>query len=196
VDLTRHRAVLTAFRRGGERERDSVASTEGTGSKAFEDRLVGEIASTFVAESRFDPLHSGASEQALRGALTGWLRELRRAESCAASLPAKGREHHATLPREALARATAELQQVVAEQAGALARGGDACLLVSSRVSGIPGFTARLAEATGVDALELPYDATVVATLRHRDRLRHPGRALPFVTRLPPMGGVAAAQGA
>jgi hypothetical protein len=196
VDLTRHRAVLTAFRRGGERDRDGVASTDGTGSRAFEERLVGEIASAFVAESRFDPLHSGASEHALRGSLPGWLRELRRAESCAASLPAEGREHNATLSREALARATGELQRAVAEQARALVRGGDACLLVSSRASGIPGFTARLAEATGLDAIELPYDGTVVATLRHRDRLRHPGPALPFVTRLPPMGGVVAAQGA
>jgi hypothetical protein len=31
----------------------------------------------------------------------------------------------------------------------------------------------------------------VAATLRRRERLRHPGPGLPFVTRLPPAGAVA-----
>lgn len=187
VDLTRHRAVLTTFRAGAERERTGVAVAEGAGSRAFEDRLVRAIASAFVGETRFDPLHSGASEQALRGALPGWLRELRRAESCVASLSAAGREHHATLAREVLAAATGDLQRAVADQARHLVTGG-ARLAVSSRISGIPGLAARLGEATGSGVVELPHDAAVVATLRHGHRLRHPGPALPFVTRLPHLG--------
>jgi hypothetical protein len=187
---------VSVLRGGAERERGSVAAPEGAGARAFEDRLVHAIASAFVATTRFDPLHSGPAEQALRNALPGWLRELRRAETCDASVTWGGREHHATLSREELAAATRELQRAVAEQARPLVPAGDARLLVSARVSGIPGLSAQLERATGLDVLELPYDAAVVATLRHRDRLRHPGPALPFVTRLPAMGGLQAVQGA
>lgn len=193
VDLTRHRAVLTTLR-AGSRERDGVVSVEGAGTRAFEDRLVRDITATFVAESRFDPLHSGASEQALRGALPGWLRDLRRAESCAAALRAGDREHHATLAREALAAATADVQRSVVEQAKALVPGADARLAVGSRASGMPGLVARLAEATGRPVVELPYDAAVVATMRQAARLRHPGPALPLVTRLPHLGPVSVAE--
>ena len=195
VDLTRHRAVFSTFRGGVERERGSVTSTEGTGSRAFEDRIVHAVAAAFVTDSRYDPLHSGPSEHALRSALPGWLRELRRADSCDATLSAKPREHHALLSREVLAGATRDLQRAVADQAKLLVPAGDARLLLSSRASGIPGLAARLGEATGLDVVDLPYDGTVVATLRHRERLRHPGPALPLVTRLPAMGGLAAVQG-
>jgi hypothetical protein len=188
VDLTRHRAVFTTFHGGPERDRDRVATLEGTGARVFEDRLVRSIASTFIAETRFDPVHSGASEQALRGALPGWLRELRRADSTAVSLSAGGREHHVTLSRDVLSTAIADLQRTVAEQARTLVPAGDARLLVTARASGLPGLVARLNVATGLDAVELPYDATVVATLRQGHRLRHPGPGLPLVTRLPPLG--------
>jgi hypothetical protein len=196
VDLARHRAVVSAFRGGAERQRGSVSASEGAGSRAFEERLMHAIAAAFVAGSRFDPLYSGPAEQALREALPGWLRELRRAETCEATLAWSGREHRTTLSREELAGVTRDLQRIVGEQAKALVPAGAARVLVSARVSGIPGLAARLERDTGLDVVELPYDGAVVATLRHRDRLRHPGPALPFVTRLPAMGGLQAVQGA
>jgi hypothetical protein len=196
VDLTRHRVVVSAFRGGAERQRGSVSAAEGAGSRAFEARLAQGVASAFVAASRFDPLHSGPAEQALRDALPGWLRELRRAETCEATLAWGGREHRAMLSRDELAGATRDLQRIVAEQARLLVPTGGERVLLSARVSGIPGLTERLTKDTGLDAVELPYDGAVVATLRHRDRLRHPGPGLPFVTRLPAMGALQAVQGA
>jgi hypothetical protein len=193
VDLTRHRAVVTVLGGGAEVERVRVGSAEGAGLRAFEDRLAREIAAAFVAETRFDPLYSGTSEQALRDALPGWLRELRQADSVAVSLTSGGREHRVSLSRESLAKATSDLQRAVAAEALALAHAGDARLLVSARVSGLPGLAAHLRDATRLDTVELPYDSAVSATLRHRDRLRHPGLALPFVTRLPATGLVPAA---
>ena len=196
ADLTRHRAVASAFRGGAERQRGGVSASEGAGSRAFEDRLVHAIASTFVAASRFDPLHSGPAEEALREGLPAWLRELRRAETCAATLTWGGREHHALLSREALADATQDLQRAVAEQVKLLLPADGGRLLLSARVSGMPGLRARLERDTGLEVVELPYDGAVVATLRHRERLRHPGPALPFVTRLPALGVPAAVAGA
>ena len=195
VDLARHRAVVSAFRGGAERQRGSVSAPEGVGSRGFEDRLAQAVAAAFVAGSRFDPLHSGPAEQALREAMPAWLRELRRAESCEATLAWGGREHRATLSREDLAGVTRDLQRTVAEQAKALLPTGSARVFVSARASGMPGLAARLERDTGLDVVELPYDGAVVATLRHRDRLRQPGPALPLVTRLPTVG-LQAVQGA
>jgi hypothetical protein len=200
VDLTRHRVVVTALEPAAaaegaplaEIERVRVASPESAGLKAFEDRLVRVIADAFVAETRFDPLHSGASEQVLRDGLPGWLRELRRLPSVDVSFRAGGREHQASVPRERLAEATIDLQRAVAREVQALRPEGDARLLVSARVSGVPGIVEHLRGATGLDALELPMDGAVSATLRHRDRLRHEGPALPFVTRLPAAGALRA----
>ncbi|HVQ29470.1 MAG TPA: hypothetical protein VMV21_07830, partial [Vicinamibacteria bacterium] len=76
LDLTRHRAVVTAMTQGDEVTRTGVASVEGRGWTAFEDVWAGAVATQFVREARFDPRHAGPSEQALHDALPGWLGEL------------------------------------------------------------------------------------------------------------------------
>jgi hypothetical protein len=188
VDLTRHRLAVSVLEGGAELERTEVLGVEGLGLRSFENALVRAIAEIFVQETRFDPLHAGASEQALRDALPGWLRDLRREEACEAALESGGRKHRATLTRVALAQATLELQRAVAGQARALLPAGEALLLISARASGVPGLTAQLGEATRLPHVELPYDSAVAATLRRREHLRHPGPGLPFVTRLAPLG--------
>ena len=186
VDLTRHRAVVTALRGGSERTRDRVSTGEGLGLRAFEDRIVREIASAFVADSRFDPLHSGASEQALRAALARLAPRAAPRRVLRGVPPGRGTR----APRQPLAGGPGRGDEGPAERgrgAGPAPRShrrrAPAGLGARVRHPG-PGRAAGV--TTGLDAIELPYDATVVATLRHRDRLRHPGPALPFVTRLPP----------
>jgi hypothetical protein len=185
VDLTRHRAVVTALSTDGEVERTAVAATEGLGQHAFEERVVGDIARRFVVETRFDPLHSGEAEQALHDALPGWLFELRREEACPASLTAGGREHRIQLARADLTDAVSDLLRSLLVQVRSFLDANVTRLLVSARVSRFPGAVEQLRKTTGLDVLELPADTTVSATLRNRDHLRHPGPALPFVTRLP-----------
>jgi len=185
LDLTRHRCVVTALSGGREVARTAVADTEGLGQRAFDERVTHEIARLFVLQTRFDPLHSGASEQALHDALPAWLFELRREERCTEVLTAGGREHRIDIARADLATVLADLHRGLAAQVRALLDTSVTRLLVSARVSRFPGAVDRLREATGLDVLELTPDAVVSATLRNRDRLRHPGPALPFVTRLP-----------
>jgi hypothetical protein len=176
---------VTALSGGREVARTAVADTEGLGQRAFDERVTHEIARLFVLQTRFDPLHSGASEQALHDALPAWLFELRREERCTEVLTAGGREHRIDIARADLATVLADLHRGLAAQVRALLDTSVTRLLVSARVSRFPGAVDRLREATGLDVLELTPDAVVSATLRNRDRLRHPGPALPFVTRLP-----------
>lgn len=188
LELTRHRAVLTVLTRTHEVTRTRVVDLDGFGALAFERRLAETVARHFVAQTRFDPLHSAAAEQALHAALPEWLMKLRRNETCPASLAAGGREHRIELSRGLVEDGMSDLYGGLLAQASALAavEGGE--LLVSARASRLPGLLDRLRSLPGGAVLELPRDAALVGTLRGRDHIRYHEQALPFVTRLPLAG--------
>jgi len=62
---------------------------------------------------------------------------------------------------------------------------GPATVLLAHRAA-LPGLADRLREVPHVTVIELASSAAVSGALQHRDRLRHAGDALPFVTRIPP----------
>jgi hypothetical protein len=188
LELTLHRSVVTVLRAGPTVERVRVAESAGPGQSAFERALLEGIARRFVQGTRFDPLHSGASEQALAEALPTWLFDLRRAESIPAKVMAGSREMALELSRMALAADLAPLYARLLAQVEAERARASTVLLVSARAARLPGLLDRLGQEAGLDVVELPKDAAVAATLRLRDHVRHPGDALPFVTRLPRPG--------
>lgn len=195
LDLTRHRSIVTTLHAGSEVQRVRVSESEGSGQAAFERTLVEAIARRFVRETRFDPLHSGASEQWLHDTLPTWLAELRRGETCPVRVTAGRREHRLELSRDALASDLDPLYGSVLQQVAAAREGPVTTLLVSARAARLPGFVDRLRAVHGPDVVELPHDAAVSATLRLRDHIRRTGEALPFVARLPLPGHVAARPG-
>lgn len=186
LDLTRHRAVLTTLeaRDGDGVRRLAVADTTGLGTAAFEAAYVRHLARRFVAETRYDPRHSGAADQALHDAMARWLLELRSVPSNPATLSAGGRTHEIVISLDDFARAGQALHARLADEVRD--RAPEASLLVlSARASRQPGLSAFLRERSGLEVFELPHDAAVVAALRHHEHLRQDGDALPFVTRLP-----------
>jgi hypothetical protein len=193
LDLTRHRSVLTRLREGAAVERVEVAHFEGSGLLAAERALIEAIARRFVLETRFDPLHSGASEQALHDGLPGWLAALHREETCPASLEAGRRRHAIELSRSALASDLDPLYRTLLRQVAAVATQATGLLLVSARAARLPGLLERLRGEGGRELIELPHDAAVSAALRFRARIAQAGEALPFVTRLAVSGASPAA---
>lgn len=186
LDLTRHRAVLTTLDGHDGTRRLAVADVPGLGTAAFEAAFRDHLAHRFVAETRYDPRHSGPSDQALHDAMPGWLRDLRGLPSCPAVLTAGGREHRVLISLEDFARAGTALHERLAEQVRAHAEASrPRLLLLSARASQKPGLSAHLRDRTGLEVMELPRDAAVVAALRHHRHIRRAGDALPFVTRLP-----------
>jgi FHA domain len=144
------------------------------------------VAGQFVRETRFDPRHGGASEQALHDALPRWLGELCLRPALPATLRAGGIEHTIELTRPSLVTPAADLYRGLAEQVSLLKRAGEpATVLLSHRAARLPGLLDRLQEIRGVTIVELQSSAAVSGTLQHRDRLRRADEALPFVTRLP-----------
>jgi hypothetical protein len=185
LDLTRHRAVLTHLRANHAIERLRVTEAEGLGHAAFERTLVEAIARRFVQETRFDPLHSGASEQALGDALPSWLTEIRRTGTSIAHARAGRRSLEVELTREALAQGIDPVLRSLVAFAAKEKHTAETVILVSARAARVPGLLELLRGGNGRDVVELPADAAVAATLRLRESVRHGGDALPFVTRLP-----------
>jgi hypothetical protein len=186
LDLTRHRSCVTAMTQGDEVARTRVVPAEGRGWAVFEEAWAGTVAAQFVREARFDPRHGGASEQALHEALPRWLDELCLRQSVPATLQAGGRTHAIELTRASLVAAAADLYRGLAEQVAACTRaGGPATLLLTHRSARLPGLADRPGELPRVTIAELHSSAAPSGALEHRDRLRHAGEALPFVTRLP-----------
>jgi hypothetical protein len=190
LDLTRHRSVVTAMTQKDEVARTRVATVEGRGWTAFEGAWADAVALAFVRETRFDPRHGGASEQALHEALPGWLEELCLRQAVPARLQAGGREHAIELTRVSLVAAADELYRGLVRQVGAARRADEpAAVMLTHRVARLPGLADRLRELPGVTIVELHSSAAASGALQHRDHLRAGGDALPFVTRLPMNGG-------
>jgi hypothetical protein len=186
LDLTRHRAVVTAMTQGDEVTRTGLDSVEGRGWTAFEDLWARTIAAQFVRETRFDPRHAGPSEQALHDALPGWLGELCLRESLPATLRAGGRDHTIALTRASLLAVARDLYRALVEQVRLHARAGaPATVLLTHRAARLPGLADLLREISGITVAELHAAAAASGALLGRDRLRQGGDAVRFVTRLP-----------
>lgn len=186
LDLTRHRSVVTAMAQGEEVTRSRVQTAEGAGWAALRDTWTAAVALQFVRETRFDPRHTGPSEQTLHDALPGWLGELCVRESLPATLRAGGREHTIELTRASLVAAAGDLYRALVEQVSLRMRAGaSATLLLTHRAARLPGLADLLGAIAGVTIAELHSAAAPSGALLGRDRLRHAGEAVPFVTRLP-----------
>ncbi|HEY5908265.1 MAG TPA: FHA domain-containing protein [Vicinamibacteria bacterium] len=185
LDLTRHRAVLTTLEGGPAVRRSAVSDLPGLGTAAFEEAYAAEIGRRFVAETRFDPRHSGPSEQALHDRLATWLLELRSVPTTTALFAAGGREHQIDLARDDFVRAARPLHARLAEAIVGAQGHPPPLLLLSARASRQPGLVDHCRAHSGLELLELPYDAALLTALRHRERICRSDEVLPFVTSLP-----------
>lgn len=78
-----------------------------SGFLALERAVLEVIVAAFLQESRFDPLHDGATEQLLHDQLAEWLALLARREEISLVITHRGVRHLATLQRAAVAEALA-----------------------------------------------------------------------------------------
>jgi hypothetical protein len=185
LDLTRHRAVLTTLDTHAGATRLGVADVPGLGASAFEEAYAAHLTRRFLSETRYDPRHSGAADQALHDAMTRWMLELRHLPSLPVTLGAGGREHTIPIALDDFARAGQALHARLADAVRLHAGEPRPLLVLTARASQKPGLSAHLREHTGLDIFELPHDAAVVSALRHHPGIRRDGDALPFLTRLP-----------
>ena len=149
IDGGLHQGLVSTFTQHPERlERTAVSPLPAAALTDLEDCWLSAIADEFVAETRFDPLHTGASEQALFDALPGWLEALSRGEAPEAALTVNGQRFALTLQRGALLGKVKGRYDALLEALSAqgLPKG---TLWLHERLSRFPGLAAHLSEGLG-----------------------------------------------
>ncbi len=193
VDLLLHRAVATELSAGAVLERRRVETAEDAGLIAFHEALAQGVARSFVAQTRFDPLHAAESEQALFDRLPACLDQLKREESFSLMLEAGGREYVVELGRRELLSFVDEIYARIRALVGSLKRAGSpATLLLSPRAAALAQLSERLASLGEVSIETLTIGAAAQGTLASKQAISGSGDELPFVTQLSPTGGTGA----
>ena len=191
LDVQLHRWWLTRMRAGTEIARSGGEDLSKPGLLAVWDACAGVIAEAFVRQTRFDPLHSAATEQALYDRLPNWLAQFGSGAAVTLELPAGLRSHRASLPADALNGALAALSSRIASGvAAAVTDAAQTAVLLSARAAAVPGLADAITAACGVRPQPLDALAPTRGALLHAERIRADGEALPFVTRLPARGPV------
>lgn len=112
------------------------------GMAALYDRWAHMIGEAFLQRTRFDPLHSAASEQQLYDALPGWLQQLTTQPQIELKLSAGGHDFVIELGQEQFSAAAADLYAPLLSMVSQ----HDAPLLLRQRLGLLPGLIGQLRE--------------------------------------------------
>ena len=197
LDLQLHCAALTLIeysRADGALHRSRYEILPGSGLLAIQQSLVETIATAFVRQTRFDPLHEAATEQRLVNRIPVWLAALEAAEEVDADIDAGAHTHNAKLSRAAILDAVdgrlADIHRLVQ---AARPAGVSVCMCVSAGAATVPGLLDRLRTLRDCSVVVLEGGAAALGAMSAADAIVRPEGAVALVHRLPAKGIVAAA---
>jgi hypothetical protein len=191
LDLHQHQATATLVevaRTDSMLRRARYELLPGCGALAFQQALAQSIATAFVRETRFDPLHEAGTEQRLYDCVPRWIDALAGSDETQAEFAWGTSTHRIVLRRAQLEQAVAtlsdELQRLVQ-----LARPAGTALqvCVTPRVAAVPGLLTRLANLRDCVVVELPDGAAALGALQFAAAIVRPADAIALVHRLPLM---------
>lgn len=189
LDLGLHQATATlveAARGEGTLRRARYELLPGAGVLAFAQALASHVATAFVRETRFDPLHEAATEQRLHDQLPGWLSQLREQPEIEAAIEFAGTTHRIALRREQVEAATADPAADVVRLVQASRPAGLALhVCVTPRIAAMPGLVERLAALRDVVIVALEPGAAAAGALRAASAIVRAPDAIALVHRLP-----------
>lgn len=188
VDVYWRRWVITALRPlSGGLIRRTVISVDG-GVSEYEDRLAQMLANQFVRQTRFDPMHSAASEQALRDQIRAYIHAPSEGSDYRFTLQYGGRDYSILVGAHDMENAVDDIFGRVAshfidvrdeDTAGSLNIGGLAAKL--------PGFTAYARRMLGDDVNTLQTAAAAVNAYASRQWMCRYAEDLHLILQLPLM---------
>jgi len=185
LDLHLHRAVLTEIENRRNVVRGRVWETEGVGLTELYDLWARRVARLFVRQTRFDPLHLAATEQALYLELPRHIAALTELEATQIAIDSGGHRHAIDLQRSEMIDITREVTALISDWIGRVADVEGSSLLLSHNVAPVPGLADRLRETADCEIAILHPAAAGSTALGHAgDIVSHAG-GLPLVTRLP-----------
>ena len=142
LDIHLHHTVVTSLEVSDAVKRTAVKVIDDVGLLAIQDKCVNHIADLFVQQSRFDPLHHAATEQALCNRMAQCLHELESEADTVVHVEFENARYQARVNRERLVEALRPLYNKISAAVDA-AR----VSLVHKRLAGLPAFTDHLAAA-------------------------------------------------
>ena len=161
VDLSLHSAMLTRLSQQGQVQLERAAVIDDAGMLNLYDAWLRIIAETFVQQSRFDPLHTAETEQALRDSILDWLAQATTRESVTMQVEYRGITHAAEIESLELVSAAAPVYQNIVSNLRALYRAGELpALQLSNRAARMPGLAETLRARVGGEVFVLEPGAT------------------------------------
>lgn len=166
VDLGLHETNLTRLAQAGGAQVEQTEVLADCGVYEMYDTWLKFLAECFVQQSRFDPLHTAESEQALLGRLGEALQAAPHAAMVTLELEHAGLAHSVEVESLALVNAVAPYYQQIASRLRALYRAGETpALQVTDRVARLPGLTEHLKARVGGEVFALEPGATARGAL-------------------------------
>ncbi|MBT8086567.1 MAG: FHA domain-containing protein [Gammaproteobacteria bacterium] len=167
IDMSLHAATLTRLMQEGQVQVERSAVVDDAGLLQLHDSWLRTIAEAFVQQSRFDPLHTAETEQALQDRLPGWLQIAARDDKVPMDLEYRGIEHHAEIESLELVAAAAPVYQNLVSNLRALYRAGETpAIQLSDRAARLPGLAATLKNRVGGEVFLLEQGATARGLLQ------------------------------
>ena len=165
------------------------------GLAALEKAWVSALARRFVRETRFDPRHTGQTEQALHDALPGLLKSLQTQTTATATIGYGARTFSVTMHRDELAEvATDSYRHILSLITPHLDEPGPVGLLLSSRLAGLPGLREQLTPLGALEISVLKPGAAAEGALQRRETILQTQDRLSLVLRLPQAASTASSQ--
>jgi hypothetical protein len=196
LDLQLHQAAATLLessRADGVLRRVRYELLPGAGVIAFNQAIAGSIATTFVRETRFDPLHEATTEQRLHDRMPGWLAALAEQDEVEAAIEAGGLTHQVTLQRAQLIAAVAKpAADVLRLVQGARPAGTMLHVCITPRVAAVPGLLANLTALRDCTVVMLEPGAAAVGALQAAAAIVRAPDSISLVHRLPLPGATEA----
>ena len=185
VDLGLHAAMLTRLLQNGQVQFERSAVVEATGMLNLYDIWLRTIAETFVRQSRFDPLHTAETEQALQDSILGWLKIASSQDSVPMEVDYRGIRHSAEIESLQLVSAAEPVYQNIVSNLRALIRAGETpAIQLSDRAARMPGLAETLKARVGGEIFILEPGATARGLVARCPDNR-PGNAVSLVRHLP-----------
>lgn len=161
---------------------------DSVGLDALRDRWTRLIGESFLASTRFDPLHDAASEQAMFEALPGWLASVGDAP-VTLTLDFQDRHVETQLDAQAFTAAVESAYRALQQLVAAMREPGRGLTLqLGERVATLPGLANMLARLGDTRVVALPRGQAVAGALRRREMFGAGAGGAAVLTRvLPPL---------
>jgi len=161
VDLSLHSTTLTRIAQAGQAQVDRTEVIEGAGLLALYDAWISVIAEAFVQQSRFDPLHTAETEQALHDCLPEWLAAAAVGDKVGLQVEYRSIKHQAEIESLELVAAAAPIYHSIVSNLRALYRADETpALQLSDRAARMPGLADTLTARVGGEVYLLEAGAT------------------------------------